>query len=289
MRYSILFGTLAVTLFFAAGKSSAVTMDNPPGSYQQSCKNIKMRGDTLVARCKNYDNHWVDTTLDDVDRCGGDITNAGGQLTCSKNGAAPSGDYAQTCRDISMRYNTLRARCQTRDGQWVDTSLDSYNRCRGGIVNIDGHLRCAGDADDRYRDGGGDRDGDRNRNNGPRGSYSETCRNIDVRGNTLRARCQSVAGEWRQTSLDNPGGCVGDIVNDDGYLQCTRGGGRTVPRGSYSETCRQIYVRGDSLRARCQTSDGRWVWSQLNEWDDCRGGIVNLNGQLVCRKDRDRE
>src|ERR1700694_2890599 len=114
MRYSIMLGVIAVTLFFSPGKSSAAAMDNPPGSYRQSCKNIKMRGDTLVARCKDYDNHWVDSTLDDVDRGGGDIANNGGRLTCDRNAGAPGGDYAQTCRDISVRYNTLRARCPGR-------------------------------------------------------------------------------------------------------------------------------------------------------------------------------
>src|SRR5205807_5652344 len=113
IRYSIMLGIISVTMFFSAGKSSAAAMDNPPGSYQQSCKNVKMRGDSLVARCKNYENHWVDSSLGDVDRCSGDISNVGGQLTCNKNGAAPGGNYAQTCRDITMRYNTMRARCQT--------------------------------------------------------------------------------------------------------------------------------------------------------------------------------
>lgn len=282
MRYSIMLGIIAVTLFFSAGKSSAAAMDNPPGSYQQSCKNIKVRGDSLVARCKDYNNHWVDTSLDDIDRCGSDITNVGGRLACNKNGAAPTGDYSQTCRDISMRSNTMRARCQTRNGDWVDTSLDSYNRCSSGIANVDGHLRCVGD---RYGDG----DRDRNNDYGPRGSYSQTCRDIQVRGDSLSARCQDTYGEWRQTSLDSFRSCVGDIVNDDGRLQCTRSGGRSVPRGTYAETCRQIYVRGDALRAQCKSRDGAWRWTELNDWDDCRGGIVNDNGRLVCRRDRDGE
>ncbi|HEV3316102.1 MAG TPA: CVNH domain-containing protein [Candidatus Angelobacter sp.] len=288
MRYPIMLGTIALVMFFGIGKSSAAAWDNPPGgSYQQSCKNIKVRGDSLTARCKNNNNHWVDTSLADYDRCRGDISNSGGQLTCGQGGGSyPAGDYAQTCRDISVRNNTLRARCQDGNGGWVDTYLDSYDRCSGGISNINGQLRCNGNG---YGGGDRDRDGDQGRGRGPRGSYSQTCRDIQVRGDSLSAECQTGYGEWRRTSLDHYDDCSGEIVNDDGQLECTRRGGRQVPRGSYSQTCRNIYVRGDKLRANCQTGDGRWAWSQLDDWNDCRGGIVNVNGQLVCRKDRDRD
>jgi len=281
-------GALAFVMFFGIGKSSAAAWDNPPGgSYQSSCKNIKVRGDSLFARCKNNKNHWVDTSLADYDRCRGDISNTGGQLTCGggqggSGGSYPTGTYTQTCRDISVRGNSLRARCQNGNGEWVDAYMDSYSRCRSSISNINGQLRCIGDG---YGDG--DRGGDRGR--GPRGSYRQTCRDINVRGDSLQAECQNGYGEWRRTSLDHYDDCSGEIVNDDGRLECTRRGGRQVPRGSYVQTCRNIYVRGDKLRANCQAGDGRWVWSQLDDWDDCRGGIVNANGQLTCRKDRDRD
>ena len=288
MRYPIMLGTFMLVMLFGIGKPNASAMDNPSGSYQSSCKNIKVRGDALYARCKNYDNHWVDTSLNDYDRCRGDISNVNGQLTCGSGGGGsyPSGDYTQTCRDISVRGNTLRARCQTGNGDWTDTYLDSYDRCRGGISNINGQLRCNGGG---YGDGDRDRDGDRGRGRAPRGSYSQTCRDIAVRGDQLSAECDTGNGDWRRTSLDHYDDCSGEIVNDGGQLECTHRGGRQVPRGSYSQTCRNIYVRGDKLRANCQTGDGGWRWSQLDDWDDCRGGIVNLNGQLVCRKDRDRD
>lgn len=225
MRYPIMLGTILLVMFLGTGKSSAAAWDDPPGgSYRASCKNIKVRGDVLFARCKDYNNHWVDTQLNDYNRCGGDISNTGGQLRCNDNGNA---------------------------------------------------------------NGDGDRDRDRGR--APRGSYSQTCRNIDVRGDTLSAECDTGNGDWRRTSLDHYDDCSGEIVNDNGELECTRRGGRQVPRGTYVQTCRNIYVRGDKLRANCQTGDGGWNWSQLDDWDDCRGGIVNDRGHLVCRKDRDRD
>jgi hypothetical protein len=91
-----------------------------------------------------------------------------------------------------------------------------------------------------------------------------------------------VNGNWVPTSINEFDRCVGEIVNDDGRLECTRRGGRLVPAGSYSQSCRNVYVRGDDLRAMCQGRDGRWVWSELRDWDSCRRGIVNENGNLRC-------
>src|SRR5947209_16698047 len=285
MRYPIMLSTILLAMLLGIGKSSASALDNPRGSYQSSCKNIKVRGDVLYARCKNTNNHWVDSSLNDYGRCGGDISNTNGQLSCGGQGGSygsvPPGNYTQTCRDISVRGNSLRARCQTGNGDWVDTYLDSYNRCRNGISNVNGQLRCNGGGD-------GDRDGDRDRYRGPRGSYQQTCRDIRVQGDRLEAECDTGNGNWRRSSLDHFDDCSGEIVNDNGQLECTRRGGRQIPRGSYVDTCRNIYVRGDTLRANCQTGDGHWNWSQLNDWDDCRGGIGNDNGHLVCRKDRYR-
>jgi len=294
MRYLTLVGVVVMIVLWKPAKSSATAMDNPPGSYQQTCKNISVRGDDLRARCKDVYGHYRDTVLDHADRCWGDISNNNGALVCERNGAQPGGSYAQTCRDIRVQWNVLWARCQTRDRRWMETSLPQFSQCRGDIGNQDGQLRCITRHDeDRDRDRDHDRDCDRDRDRDrdrdgegrgylPRGSYAQTCRDIRTRGDDLRAVCETVNGEWVSSTLDGYDRCVGDIVNDDGRLECTRQGGRTVPQGSYSQTCRNIYVRGDYLRAQCQDTHGNWVWSQLNDWDDCRRGIDNINGQLRC-------
>jgi CVNH domain len=279
MRYSITLGVFAVAMVLCLpSTASAAPWDGPPGTYVESCRNIRMHGDTLYARCRNTDNRWIDTSLDDVYRCVGDITNINGRLECARGRGLPQGDYAQTCRDINMRFNTLYARCKTADGYWVETSLEGYSRCTGAIANVNGQLRCPMERDwdrDRYWRGA------------PAGNYRETCRDIRVDGYRLRARCETMNGYWRDAALNDFNRCVGgSIVNADGRLACTRTGGRQVPRGSYTESCSRIYVEGDTLRAMCQTGNGAWVWSQLNDWDDCRGGIWNENGQLRCRRDR---
>jgi hypothetical protein len=257
-----------------------MALDNPPGSYQQSCKNISVRGDDLRARCKDTYGRYHDSVLDHADRCWGDISNNNGNLTCNQRGGA-NGSFTQSCRDISVRWGVLRARCQTRDGQWVDASLDQYARCNSDISNENGQLRCGAYDRDRDRDRDHDRDRDRY---APGGSYAQTCRDIRTRGDDLTAMCQTMNGQWTASTLDHYDRCSGEIVNDDGQLQCTRRGGRLVPVGSYSQSCRNVYVRGDVLRAQCQDRDGNWRWSQLDDWDDCRRGIVNDDGRLRCNR-----
>lgn len=290
MRYLTLVGVVVVMIIlWRPAVPSASALDNPPGTYQQSCKNISVRGDDLRARCKDGYGRYHDTVLDHADRCWGDISNNNGNLTCNQSGSA-NGSFTQTCRDIRVRWGVLRARCQTRDGQWVDASLEQYARCNNDIRNQDGQLRCGGngygrDRDyDRDRDGDRDRGRDRDRGYGPSGSYSQSCREVRTRGDDLTAVCQTMNGQWVESTLDHYDRCSGEIVNDDGQLQCTRTGGRVVPVGSYSQSCRYVYVRGDYLRAQCQDRDGNWRWSQLNDWDDCRRGIVNDDGRLRCNR-----
>jgi hypothetical protein len=282
MRYSIL-----ITIFASMVVVCSAAQDIPPGSYTATCRNIKVKHDKLQAKCQTSQGNWVKTSLNDVDRCIGDITNVEGQLTCNQNGQPPVGTYTQTCRNIRIRYNTLYASCETSNGQWLDTSLDNFSQCSGGIANNEGRLQCGGYGGnggyDRDRDRDRDHDGDHDRYRGsaPQGSYTQTCRDIRVQGDDLRASCQTSDGRWLNTSLDGYNRCSGDIVNDEGQLECTRAGGRSVPQGTYSQTCRQIYVRGDTLRAQCETRNGRWNWTQLDDWDSCRS-ISNQDGQLHC-------
>jgi hypothetical protein len=150
--------------------------------------------------------------------------------------AQPGGSYQQTCRHINVRGSTLSAECQNTGGGWQSTQLRDYNRCNGEIQNINGSLQCTGstgggygpnngrgrDDHDRDRDHDGDRDHDRDRYNGaPRGSYYQTCQNVQVNGNTLTASCQKKNGKTRNTSLHNYQQCR-DIENDNGKLRCSR-------------------------------------------------------------------
>jgi len=169
--------------------------------------------------------------------------------------AIPSGSYQQTCRNIDARGSTLYASCENTNGGWQSTQLSDFQRCGGGIQNINGNLQCntsgnggnnqGRDADrghdgdhgrdgdrghdgDRGRDANYGQDGDRGRdgdqayNREPRGSYLQSCQNVSTSGSTLRASCQKKNGGWRQASLRNYNQCNRDISNNNGKLQCAR-------------------------------------------------------------------
>jgi len=55
----------------------------PQGSYLNSCRNVGMDGDRLIADCRTPDGGWHRTALD-TDRCAGDIANLGGRLSCNR-------------------------------------------------------------------------------------------------------------------------------------------------------------------------------------------------------------
>lgn len=55
----------------------------PGGSYQQSCSNIGLNGNTLIATCRTMKGRMQRTSLANVDRCVGDIGNNNGQLNCN--------------------------------------------------------------------------------------------------------------------------------------------------------------------------------------------------------------
>ena len=71
-------------LSFAASPASAQGL--PSGSYMQTCRNVALRRDRLLADCRRTDGSWARTALQNVDRCAGDIGNMNGQLACNHTG-----------------------------------------------------------------------------------------------------------------------------------------------------------------------------------------------------------
>jgi hypothetical protein len=55
----------------------------PQGSYLNSCTNVGMDRDKLIADCRRDDGRWQRTVID-VDRCVGDIGNFNGHLSCDR-------------------------------------------------------------------------------------------------------------------------------------------------------------------------------------------------------------
>jgi hypothetical protein len=106
----------------------------------------------------------------------------------------------------------------------------------------------------------------------PRGSYLNSCRDAGIWGpNTLVATCRMISGRPLRTALEGVYRCVGDIGNNNGYLQCTLPGGRIMrgyvvgqpgppayappppPPGygeEWRERCRELHHRFEELRER---------------------------------------
>ena len=72
-----------------------------------------------------------------------------------------------------------------------------------------------------------------------------------------------------------------------------------IPPGDYAQTCRDIHTHGNTLEAECQTRDGNWRRTSLDDVDRCNGGVINNDGRLMCggngygyregNRDRDRD
>src|ERR1041385_4684702 len=86
MNYAI--GTL---MFVLVGASAGLAQSAPPGSYQQTCSDIGVRGDVLTAKCKDIDGNWQNAQMRDIRYCNGDISNDNGALRCASAGGYQGG------------------------------------------------------------------------------------------------------------------------------------------------------------------------------------------------------
>jgi CVNH domain-containing protein len=68
----------------------------------------------------------------------------------------------------------------------------------------------------------------------PGGSYQQSCGNIQMQGSTLTAVCRTTDGRAVQTAL-GVAGCVGDIGNSNGQLQCNGGQPPSYPGPGYRQ------------------------------------------------------
>jgi len=115
----------------------------------------------------------------------------------------------------------------------------------------------------------------------PRGSYRLTCFEISMQAKNLRATCQTVSGDWLETELHDPDGCVGGIENENGKLRCSRN--KTAPQGTYLLTCKDVRLRDNTLAAQCKNNQDQWEETSLQDFKGCRTDIENIDGHLRCR------
>jgi hypothetical protein len=240
-----------IIIGLAAALSLLVTALSPvpaqaalAGSYQQSCTNSRVSGDTLTARC-NLPGGGTARSSISISSCrGGDIANSNGQLVCNRNrygnngygngnrygryGTAPAGSYQSSCTNVQMRGSMLSATCTPPNGNSITSTINASS-CNGAdIANINGRLQCNGTA---YSSGNGygNRNGNGNgygygNGNGrygtPGGSYQSSCTNVQMNGSTLTATCTAPNGSYITSSINASTCQGGDIANYNGRLRC---------------------------------------------------------------------
>jgi hypothetical protein len=179
---------------------------------------------------------------------------------------SPQGSYQQTCSDISVKKGTLRARCKDEKGKTHHASLAHYENCAADIANKNGSLICA--------------QGEGGAPSLPRGSYTDSCRNIQMKGSTLHAICKSADGHEAPASLRDANRCAQGVVNINGILNCEVSD--VLPPGSYLATCKDVRLKGTTLVASCNNGKDRWLPTELRDAHKCVGDISNQNGTLRC-------
>ncbi|HEY7405587.1 MAG TPA: CVNH domain-containing protein [Candidatus Angelobacter sp.] len=179
--------------------------------------------------------------------------------------ANPSGSYQQTCSNISVRKGNLYAQCQDEKGKSHSAKLSSYGKCTADIVNKNGSLECAHTHNAPAQ---------------PPGPYTETCRDIQMKGSTLHAVCKSVDGREMPTKLNDANRCMQGVTNINGVLSCVVSD--VLPPGSYLATCRDVRWQATTLHASCNNGKDQWLPAELRDAHKCTGDIANHEGKLRC-------
>lgn len=142
-----------------AAVASQAEAQAPPGSYLQSCRDVRTVGRDLHAKCwpGNSGLNMIElemgkpfplrpvTILRNYESCVGDIWNFKGKLDCRRSNETgiPAGSYRAICRNIRVVNDSdLRATCRLKDGSWGPTHMRNFRSCRGDIAMMDGRFRC---------------------------------------------------------------------------------------------------------------------------------------------------
>jgi CVNH domain len=83
----IVLGLFAGAILVIAS-TAALAQEAPPGSYRESCRDIRMQGPILTALCRRAHRNGEELTALNIAHCVGDIGNNSGNLVC--NGGEPA-------------------------------------------------------------------------------------------------------------------------------------------------------------------------------------------------------
>jgi hypothetical protein len=219
---------LLVVLLVGFGRATAFAQNMPPGSYRQSCTNVRVNGNLLTASCSAANGGRITSSI--PMGCSGDIGNVNGSLRCNGGGRPggfpnvppPGGSYTQSCTNVRVNGGQLTASCSAPNGHRITSSTSLA--CNGDIGNVSGYLRCNGNGSGNgHGHGHGHGGGGGYLGGAPNGSYQQSCGNVRMQGSTLIATCSAANGQRITSSIDlrycRPGG---DIGNVNGNLNCRR-------------------------------------------------------------------
>lgn len=111
------FAAMALAGFVAMAPTPAQAQGVPPGSYLQTCSDVRIYGDRLSAVCRRPDGGFSRTGLRDPQRCVSDIANINGQLRCQYAGGpgpgpgyreGPGGEFRERCEELRHEYERAR-------------------------------------------------------------------------------------------------------------------------------------------------------------------------------------
>ena len=126
----------------APGSPARAAAELPPGPYVESCRNARMKGNTLSAVCKSADGSERPVSLKEANRCSQGVINLNGILSCAVNDVIPPGSYMGSCKEIRLQGTMLYAECNDGKDRWMKTQLRDAHKCPGDISNYHGQLRC---------------------------------------------------------------------------------------------------------------------------------------------------
>jgi hypothetical protein len=228
IKYLSLLFILCVGFYVFFIKNNYVEgLDPPDGTYKNSCNNVIINNDMLIANCRARIGIRKLTTLN-LKTCNIPlkISNLNGKLMCAKSTHKPAtstrdipiGSYTQSCSGMYLNDNNiLEATCKTEDGKDNNSTLN-LNKCRQpyDIFNYYGTLGC------EYPNST-DNNPVSQTPKYPEGDYRNTCSNIEPTGGSdpeIKAYCSDSNGQLLISKL-RLNTCKDDkVINKNGYLKC---------------------------------------------------------------------
>ena len=176
------------------------------------------------------------------------------------------------------------------------TELADWSKCKDGLMNVDGHLMCQGSFE---------------RSCGSCVMYQDSAGRLccgdckDKKGKKKPTSCYMGSTHWKY--------CYDGLSNCDGDLACgpcsetksdtkkdvkvgkleinPAAQGLGTPKGSFLKSCGNCVVDEKGvLRCECgcgsplceRLSGGKYRTTDLADWNKCKNGIMNIDGNLMC-------